>query len=479
MHKRSIRLASCALMLLLLLSLFSPSLFVHAAEREVASRTPFIPDTSHLYFDDYLALALDELPAGFTEGEWQEDPIEGLRQEVFNSEDELSGYRFGHRAPDEVIVIRIQLIIATDTGERARIDRDMNRQTMNVMLSFPLDEDYGMKELIFDLAQRQIGYSYMDPDGAITELFVREEDGKQVSHYGGTYPGEAEATVRFVYDLNGELIESSIRRAGETADAPFDKTKNDDPVQLLWSSGFDIADHVVAAVFAGRFVPPTPSLEIEPFLALDPIELIPGWRASEWQDESADTIRRELYNEDGVVGGEQFAAAETRDDPAVLRTEYAFSLQSGERLKVILSPLDAWFTIVVEWPDGVFDGVKSLRFAPDGRQLGYVVYGTDGVQYGYLVEAFDDHFRSVYVQTEGASPDYDLKVLKYHYNPEGEFIGGSRHDQDAEMVAVFDEQPPTDIVKSLWLTGEDITASAVEPLVHGQKTMPLILPSLP
>ncbi|HHT44179.1 MAG TPA: hypothetical protein GXZ89_01545 [Fastidiosipila sp.] len=480
MKKTSLSLIILPILLALLFSSVSilPDVFVYADETAV--ETPQIPDTSHVHFDDYLILPIDALPEGWTFGEWQEDPTEGYRRDVFNEEEVLSGYQFAAGDLEgELVIHKSELIIATDTGERARITRDVERPTINIMVSSPLDEAFGTKELIFNLEGRQIGYSHLNSKGGITELYVREEDGQRFSEYVGVYPGEEGATVRFVYDRNDQFLHSSIRPQGETEDQPFERDENDDPVNILWTSGFDITDHDVTAVFDRRFVPDTTHLDFAPFLDLELTELPPGFTAGEWALLDQETIKRELFNEQGEEAGDQLASAQTIADPVVFRSQYVFDLESGERLTTILWADETAQTIAIGWPDGIFDGTKSLQFDQEGHQTGYVVYGADGYQYGYLADKTDDGFSTGYVQSEGMSPDFQMKILTYHYDEEGTFLGGVRIGPEFEERVEFDEEPPTDVIKDLWLTGQEITDRLVEPLVHLRRSVPLVLPKLP
>lgn len=480
MKKTSRFLIVLSLFLALLVSpaSFLPGVFVFADEP--AGEVPFIPDTSHVHFDDYLILPIDALPDGWTFGEWQEDPQSGYRRDVFNEEEALSGYQFAAGDLDgELTINKSELIIATDTGERARITRDLDRPTINIMVSSPLDESFGTKELIFNLDGRQIGYSHLKPEGGITELYVREEGGQRFSEYVGVYPGEEGATVRFVYDHDDHFLHSSILPQGAAAEQPFERDKNDDPVNILWTSGFDITDHDVAAVFDRRFVPDTAHLDFSPFLDLELTELPTGWTAGEWTLLDQETIKRELFNERGEEAGDQLASTQTIDDPDLYRSQYAFDLESGERLTTILWANETTTTITIGWPDGIFDGTKSLHFDSEGHQTGYVVYAADGYQYGYLAEKTDDGFSTGYVQSEGVSPDYQMKILTYHYDEEGAFLGGVRIGPEFEERVEFDEEPPTDVIKDLWLTGQEISDRLVEPLVHLRRSVPLVLPKLP
>ena len=442
-----------------------------------------MPDTSDLDFTPFLDYTLEELPAGWTAGDWE--PLAHIfSRTLFSETGEEAGGQHALSKDDDKELLNSVYYFPLESGERIAVQLASESDTVVLRIEWPEGEYPFAKSLLFDRSGKQLGFGiYADGDGKSFLYHVEpSEDGSFQTSYMMMQIALPEITIdakEFSYDSDGHFLKG-LKKGPELVDSEPLEEPSEDLLKELWLAEADISEETVKKRLSPQStepgtneIPDTSHLDYAAFLAKEIDELPPGATFSEWQEDSeGEGFYRELVGADGTDLGMQWGSGSDPENVKIETSTISYPADSGELVSVSWSASDPDIRMLrISWPDGEFDEVKALVFDADGRQTGYLVQYDDGRLTGAHVQLNDDaSFMTSYIDAISVGDNLIGIIQDTTYDEDGAFIEGAYEFGDDEVP--LKAAPEPDVLRELWLEGKDISDEVVEP----QLTRPLPVP---
>lgn len=484
-----------AIVLALLLSVsvlprFSEALTTEIeAEREAveSSRTMLelierIPDTSDLDFTSFLDYTLEELPEGWTAGDWE--PLAHIfSRTLFSETGDEAGEQQALSKDDDMELMSSVYYFSLDSGEKIGVQLASQSDAVILRIEWPEGKYPFTKAVIFDREGRQLGFGiYADEDGESFLYYVEpSEDGSFQTSYMMMHIALPDVTIdakNYSYDSDGQFL-SGIKQGPVLGNTESIEEPSEDLLKKLWLAEADISEETAKKRLAlqspepgASEIPDTSHLDYAAFLAKKIDDLPPGATFGEWQeDPEGEGFYRELVGADGADLGMQWGSGSDPENIKIETSTIEYPANSGELVSVSWSAADPDIRMLrISWPDGEFEGVKSLVFDAAGRQTGYLVLFDDGRLSGAHVQLNDDDsFMTSYIDAISFGDNLIGILQDATYDADGQFIEGVYEFGDDEVP--LEAAPEPDVLRELWLEGKDISDRAVEP--HLTRPLPV------